>query len=199
MRQRSFFAGLALVAIAASAAVAQSRIYRTSSSGAGFNDNPGSRGGMTAGATSNQRGMVINAGSGGAGSEAQARSMPGGQPAATAPGNAQQNPRGSANRPTFITIDPERERFERERERNRDRRDHVIQPIYYPYYVYPPSDTPYYTDEQQQPAQQPAEPETPAPTIFENRPGYQAPPVRAAVISRPPTCDGNVSPRPHTR
>ena len=132
---------------------------------------------MTVG-NSNQGGMVIGAvGS----SAAPARSVPAQPTAATS-----QQTRVNANRPTFIAIDPERERFERER--NHRRRDVFVPGQSYPVYTNPPDDTEYYTnytsftDQQQQPV---AEPEAPAPTIFENRPGYQAPPVRAYQPSGP--------------
>jgi hypothetical protein len=81
------------------------------------------------------------------------------------------------SRPTFIAIDPERERHHR-------RHDVFVQPYPYGVYTNPPSDEDYYRNytsftDQQQPVEQVAEPEAPAPTIFENRPGYQPPPVRA--------------------
>jgi len=175
MRQRSFLSGLAMVAIIASAAVAQSRIYSAGSggpSGPAFNDN--SNRGATVG-NSSQGGMVVSA-TGMASGRA-----PGARPAATPAAAAPPTTRVNTSRPTFIAIDPERERFEH-------RRHHpphdVFQPFYYPVYTNPPSDEDYYRNytsftDQQQPVEQVAEPEAPAPTIFENRPGYQPPPVRA--------------------
>lgn len=65
---------------------------------------------------------------------------------------------------------------------------------YYPY-VYPPDDTTSYSDEQQQPTEQVAEPEAPAPTIFENRPGYTPPPIRSYQSSiSPANQPANVDP-----
>jgi hypothetical protein len=168
-----------MVAIIASAAVAQSRIYSAGSSGPSgpaFNDN--SNRGATPG-NSNQGGMVLNAR--GAGGTVAPGRAPVTQPAATPAAAAPQTTRVNTSRPTFIAIDPERERFEH-------RRHHpphdVFQPFPYGVYTNPPSDEDYYRNytsftDQQQPVEQVAEPETPAPTIFENRPGYQPPPVRA--------------------
>lgn len=175
MRWMSFFAGWTIVAITGLTANGQSRIYSAGSSGPSrpaFNDNSGSRG-MVLGGGSNERGMVINASRSGA-------SMNPRGPAPSAPAPASTG--ASFNRPTFITINPERER---ELQRQRDcRRPRVgipeVLPIYYPYYVNPPYDSTTYSDQQQQPApEQVAEPETPAPTIFENRPGYRPPPVQS--------------------
>src|SRR5215471_8693007 len=112
MPQSSLFRGLAIIAITASAAVAQSRIYTAGSgarSGQSFNDNSRNSGGSTVG-NSNQGGMVISAA--GAGSAASGRSAPATQPVVTPAANTQRDVRGNANRPTFIAVDPERERME---------------------------------------------------------------------------------------
>lgn len=50
--------------------------------------------------------------------------------------------------------------------------------VYYPY-AYPPDDSTNYSDQQQQQPTEQAAPEAPAPTIFENRPGYTAPPIKS--------------------
>lgn len=54
-------------------------------------------------------------------------------------------------------------------------------PVYYPYYDENPVD--YSNNMQSQPEQQPVA-ESPAPTIFESRPGYQAPPTQPIEPSR---------------
>jgi hypothetical protein len=160
MRQRTLFAALALVAITSSAAGAQSRIYRSGASGAAFTDNPNNRGGAS--------------------SSAPVTLLP--AQTATTPATT------TGTRPTFIAIDPQQQRqFGRGHEFHghhfHGNNQFNTQP-YYPPYVYPPSDEDYYTNytsftnQQQQPTEQVAEPQSPAPTIFENRPGYQAPPVR---------------------
>jgi hypothetical protein len=200
MPQSSLFRGLAIIAIAASAAVAQSRIYTAGSgarSGQSFNDNSRNSGGSTV-SNSNQGGMVTSAA--GAGSAASGRSAPA-QPTEAAATTPQQNTRVNPNRPTFIAVDPERERLERERHHRR--RDAFVQgQTYYPVYTNPPDDTEYYTNytsftdqQQQQPV---AEPEAPAPTIFENRPGYQAPPIRAYQPSSPPANETSAGPMRET-
>ncbi len=72
-------------------------------------------------------------------------------------------------------------------------------PVYYPYYSYPvPEEAPpTYEDQQQQPQQPVVEViEAPAPTIFENRPGYQAPPARPSEPSTaaPSSSDNSTAP-----
>ena len=76
------------------------------------------------------------------------------------------------------------------------RRDHdrvvavpVAVPLYYPYAYDNPADYP--DNAQAQPGAQPVAMEPPAPTIFENRPGYIVPPVQA---SGPTTREETVQP-----
>ncbi len=167
MRWTSFFAGLTMLAVTGLAAKAQSRIYSAASSDrprAAFNE----RSGMAPNSGSSE-GVVLNGGSSAGTSVTQQNSAPG-----TPTGNARSN----FNRPIFRTNDPELER-ERERERDFHRGRIPEQPIFYPYYVYPPEDETNYGDQQQQPTEQVVEPQAPAPTIFENRPGYTPPPIKS--------------------
>jgi len=125
------------------------------------------------------------------------RSAPVAQPSGSS--TATPNPRSNFNRPILRASDPE---LERERH-NRDRHFHCAipegcsragQPIYSPYYVYPPEDTTNYGDEQSQPTEQVVEPQGPAPTIFENRPGYTPPPIKAYQPSISQTANAMPSP-----
>jgi hypothetical protein len=151
MRQTSFLAGVVVLTISISIANAQARMY----SSAGSN---------------NQAGAVSNG-----------DSQRGRAPQATPRGTSPSTPAGqnNFNRPIFTSIDRDRDRDrdgDRDRDRNFRHRVHILPTPGYVYYSdYPPSDS---SDQQQQATEQPAQPEAPAPTIFENRPGYQAPPIR---------------------
>jgi len=169
MRWTRFFVGLTMLAVTGLAARAQSRIYS-----AGSSDRPRA-------ASNDRMGMVQNGGS------SQAVVINGASSAGTsvtqqnsAPGIPTANARSNFNRPIFRVSDPE---LERKRDRDRDRDFHrgriPGQPTYYPYYVYPPEDETNYGDQQQQPTEQVVEPQGPAPTIFENRPGYTPPPIKS--------------------
>ena len=67
---------------------------------------------------------------------------------------------------------------------NRHHHHHNVVPYYYPYYPYYPYDNSYdqypADSNSAQPQQAVADqPEAPAPTVFENRPGYKPPPVQS--------------------
>ena len=114
-----------------------------------------------------------------------AGAQPSGNPTAAA------NSHSNFNRPIFRTSAPE---VERGRGHDRDRDFHCVIPegcsrigqSIYPYYVYPPEDETSYGD-QQQPTEQVVEPQAPAPTIFENRPGYTPPPIKSYQHSISPS------------
>lgn len=184
MRLATILSAAVILTITTSMASAQGRTYGGggggSSSGGSAVSNGGSHqhGGMTFSGGSSGGGAVINGG-----------------PATSTPSNNgpasrsfPSTPQAAGNRPTF-TIDGRRHdrdndarEDERERHRHGGLRNH---PIYYPYYGYPygadySTDATDYNNQQQQTANQYAEPEAPAPTIFENRPGYTPPPIRPA-------------------
>jgi len=164
MRRPSFFAGLAIVALTISAANAQGRMWQ------GGNDHHGD--------------VVFNGIPASATSITPNNPAPGIPPSATSITPAPPNVRFNFNRPIFRTNG-----FDRNFDGDFHRHHRVVAvpvavPVYYPYY-YPPSDMTDYSDQEQpQPSEQPAEP--PAPTIFESRPGYQPPPVKAYQPSMAP-------------
>ena len=192
MRLANILSAAAIFTIAISAASAQGRIYTSgsgsggSSSGGGAVFNGGSRGG----------GMVISGGSSGGGavingaSTTNSAGNSGGR-TANPPRSFILTPQQAANRPIYKAEAGHRDRDNDAREDERESRgrrhggrNHFI---YYPYYGYgygydSSSDTTDY-NQQQQAANQNAEPEAPAPTIFENRPGYTPPPIRPSVPS----------------
>ncbi|HTC95625.1 MAG TPA: hypothetical protein VK699_19435 [Terriglobales bacterium] len=156
MRRTSFFPGLAILAVTVSIANAQGRGWGGDHHGdVVFN-------GIPASATS----ITPN------------NLAPGIPPSATSitvPPNIRFNNFNFNNRPIFRANGSDRD-FHRH---HRVVAVPVGVPVYYPYY-YPPSDAVDYGDQEQpQASEQPAEPEAPAPTAFENRPGYQLPPVKA--------------------
>ena len=167
MRRTSFFAGLAILAITVSTANAQGRWQNDRHGDVVFN-------GIPASATS----ITPN------------NPAPGIPPSATSisvPPNIRFN-NFDFNRPIFRANGSGRD-FHRH---HRVVAVPVEVPVYYPYY-YPPSDATDFSDQEQpQLSEQPAEPEPPAPTIFESRPGYQPPPIRAYQPSvAPPTQNDN--------
>jgi hypothetical protein len=179
MRWRSFFFGLTMMAVTGLAAKAQSRIYS-----AGSNDQPRAAahegGGMVRNGGSSQ-GVVLNSapGTGASVTQGSAPAAPRGSNSTNTTANARWN----FNRPILTASDPERERERHDRDRHfrcaiPEGCSRAGQSIY-PYYVYPPEDETNYGDQQQQPTEQVVEPQGPAPTIFENRPGYTPPPIKS--------------------
>ena len=183
MRQTSFLTGVVVLTIVISTANAQGRYFS-----AGSNDHAG----VASSNGSDQRGGgAINAGSNGGGgvvinaAPASGASTTPNNPTRQTPASTPQAPRSTNfNRPIIISNSPDRDR-DRDRDGDRDRdRDGNFHRRHFP--VVPVAVPVYYTDyssdntenNTQQTAEQNAHPEAPAPTIFENRPGYQAPPVR---------------------
>ncbi len=165
MRRPSFLAGLAILAITVSIAQAQGRIWQNDPHGdVVFN-------GIPASATS----ITPN------------NPTPGIPPSATSITPAPPNMGFDFNRPIFRTNG-----FNRDFNGDFHRHHRVVVvpvavPVYYPYY-YPPSEmTDYSNQEQPQPSEEVAQPEPPAPTIFESRPGYQPPPIKPYQSSMGPT------------
>ena len=193
MRLANMLSGAAMLAIAISTASAQGRIYTSgsggggsSTGGAGFSGGSHERGGMAFGGGSSGGGTVINAGS----------------PANSNGNNSGSNPsrgftstpQSVANRPTFIAEDNRRDRDGDRDSRGRHHHDGLRNhPIYYPYYGYgygygyDYSSEPTDYNQPPQTANQYTEPEAPAPTIFENRPGYTPPPIRSYETTNPVT------------
>jgi hypothetical protein len=173
MRQTSFLAGVVVLTIVISTANAQGRYFS-----AGSNDHAG----VASRNRSDQRGGgAINAGSNGGGgvvinaAPASGASTTPNNPTRQTPASTPQAPRSTNfNRPIIISNSRDRDG---DRDRNFRHRPYVVSAPGYVYYSddYPPSDS---SQQQQQATEQSVQPEAPAPTIFENRPGYQAPPVQ---------------------
>jgi len=170
MRSTNLFTGLAILTIAGSAAFAQSRIYSGGSSDHQRSDN----------SRSNMSSPIPSTGSNGI-------------PAASTSSTAT-----NFNRPIF-KAEPSRRDHDHDHDRDRHFRCMIPegcsagQYVYYPY-AYPPDDTTNYSDQQQQQPTEQAAPEAPAPTIFENRPGYTAPPIKSYHSISPASQTANADP-----
>ncbi|HZR30161.1 MAG TPA: hypothetical protein VFA71_15390 [Terriglobales bacterium] len=161
MWRTSFFAGLAILAITVSIASAQGRMWQ------GGND---------------RGGVVFNGIPASATSITPNNIAPGIPASATSITPAPPNIRFNFNRPIFRANG-----FDHQGDFHRHHRVVAVPvavPVYYPY------DTTDYSDQQQQqPSDQQQENDQaaqPAPTIFESRPGYQPPPVKAYQPMAPP-------------
>jgi len=193
MRFVNILNAAAILAIASSTASAQGRIYSSgsggggsSSGGAGFTMGGHSQGGMAAAGGS---------GGGGAGISAGSPASPNGKNSGVpnSPRSFTSTPQAAVNHPNYIAEDKRRDRDGDRDFRNRHRRGDLRNHPFYPYYGYgygygyDYSSEPTDYNQPPQTANQYTEPEAPAPTIFENRPGYTPPPIRTYETSTPAT------------